>query len=101
MVGGDEEVFERAKPILGILGKYWFHLGPAGNGSVVKLISNLISGLNNLVAAEDSPLESPPVSPGKRCSAVFYHTDAKSYQMTDYMEPRLRRGTSSRGSAWT
>src|SRR5262245_47573233 len=92
MVGGDEEVFERAKPILGILGKHWFHLGPAGNGSVVKLISNLISGLNNLVAAEGFALGVAAGIPWEKMLEVFYHTDAKSYQMTDYMEPRLRRG---------
>jgi len=35
MVGGDREAFERARPILDILGSYSLFLGPAGTGSKV------------------------------------------------------------------
>ena len=56
------------------------------------LISNLISGLNNLVAAEGFALGVAAGISWEKMLEVFYHTDAKSYQMTDYTEPRLRRG---------
>src|SRR5450432_1103184 len=52
MAGGEAAAFEAALPLMTILGKYPLHLGPAGTGATVKLISNYISGLHNLVAAE-------------------------------------------------
>jgi len=92
LVGGDAEAFERAKPVLQVLGKHWFHLGPAGTGSIVKLISNLIAGLNNLVAAEGFILGAAAGIPWQTLIEVFRHTDAKSYQIMDYMLPRMTRG---------
>ena len=89
--GGAQEAFERARPILNILGSHWFLLGPAGAGSTVKLISNLMSGLNNLVAAEGFVLGAAAGIPWQKLIEVFRHTDAKSFQMTDYMEPRMIR----------
>ena len=91
MCGGEEKAFERAKPIMGILGSHWFLLGPAGAGSTVKLISNLMSGLNNLVAAEGFVLGAAAGIPWQKLIEVFHHTDAKSFHMTDYMEPRMIR----------
>jgi 3-hydroxyisobutyrate dehydrogenase-like beta-hydroxyacid dehydrogenase len=91
MVGGERHAFERAIPTLSLLGKHWFYLGPAGCGAIVKLISNLISGVNNLVAAEGFVLGAAAGIPWETLVEVFKHTDAKSYQMTDYMEPRMKR----------
>jgi 3-hydroxyisobutyrate dehydrogenase-like beta-hydroxyacid dehydrogenase len=42
MVGGTEEAFERARPVLSCIGKDLFHLGPSGSGNVVKLIVQMI-----------------------------------------------------------
>src|SRR5262249_49110480 len=35
MVGGPEQTLKRVEPLLGILGKRWFHLGPYGAGQTV------------------------------------------------------------------
>jgi 3-hydroxyisobutyrate dehydrogenase-like beta-hydroxyacid dehydrogenase len=92
MVGGDEHVFDKATPIFDALGKFWFHLGPAGSGSVVKLISNLCSGIQLLVAAEAFALGAACGFSAERLIEVFERTDARSYIMTDYVVPRLKRG---------
>jgi 2-hydroxy-3-oxopropionate reductase len=42
MVGGTEAAFQRALPILQVLGKRITHLGPAGSGQVTKLANQLI-----------------------------------------------------------
>lgn len=42
-VGGQEAVFERVKPILGVLGNKLLYIGAIGAGSVAKLVHNLIS----------------------------------------------------------
>jgi 3-hydroxyisobutyrate dehydrogenase-like beta-hydroxyacid dehydrogenase len=38
MVGGSAEVLERARPVISCFAKEIFHLGPAGAGSVMKLV---------------------------------------------------------------
>ena len=90
MVGGDAEAFERARPVLDAMGRFSFHLGPAGAGSTVKLISNHIAGLNNLVVAEAFALGAAAGFSPETLLTVFEHTDAKSYMMHEYCAPRIR-----------
>jgi 3-hydroxyisobutyrate dehydrogenase len=42
MVGGTATAFERARPILGVLGTNIYHCGPMGSGAVAKLSNNWI-----------------------------------------------------------
>ena len=92
MIGGDAEAVKRARPVLETLGSHFFHLGPAGSGTEVKLISNLCSGIYALVAAEAFALGQACGFSPERLTEVFRHTDAKSFFMTDYLVPRLERG---------
>ena len=89
IVGGDKEVFEAAKPILNILGSYALFLGPAGTGNTVKLISNLIAGLNMAVMAEGFVLGAAAGISYEKLLEVFKHTDAKSYTMFEEFAPHL------------
>jgi 3-hydroxyisobutyrate dehydrogenase-like beta-hydroxyacid dehydrogenase len=41
MVGGDEEVFERVRPVLEAIGPKVFHVGPNGAAVTIKIASNL------------------------------------------------------------
>ena len=41
MVGGDEDAFERVKPILEAIGPKVFHLGPSGSAVTIKIAINL------------------------------------------------------------
>ena len=95
------EAFERAKPTLAILGKRWFYLGPSGTGSTVKLISNLMAGLHNLVASEAFVLGAAAGIQPETLLEVFDGTDAKSFWLTDYFAPRIRRHDFDPGSAST
>ncbi len=45
MVGGAPEDVERVRPLLEVMGKAVFHLGPVGSGHVMKSINNLISAV--------------------------------------------------------
>jgi 3-hydroxyisobutyrate dehydrogenase-like beta-hydroxyacid dehydrogenase len=89
MIGGDPEVFARAKPILRAIGKHYVFLGGPGSGTTVKLISNLCSGVYLLVAAEAFSLGAAYGFTVQQLIEVFQLTDAKSYIMTDYLVPRL------------
>jgi len=45
MVGGDEAAFERARPILEVMGATIVHCGPAGAGQVVKVCNQVVVGV--------------------------------------------------------
>jgi 3-hydroxyisobutyrate dehydrogenase-like beta-hydroxyacid dehydrogenase len=52
MVGGDADALKSVEPILSVLGKRWFHLGPNGAGQTIKLAMNLILALQVDALAE-------------------------------------------------
>lgn len=52
MVGGSKAAFERAKPLLGLIGKNVIHVGGHGAGQVAKLCNNLVAGVTMVAAAE-------------------------------------------------
>jgi 3-hydroxyisobutyrate dehydrogenase-like beta-hydroxyacid dehydrogenase len=92
MCGGEAGDFRRAQTILKLIGKKWHHLGPAGSGSTVKLISNHLAGLYNLCVSEAFVLGAAAGFDAKTLLKVFQDTDAKCFWMTDYFAPRLLRG---------
>ncbi|HVY82734.1 MAG TPA: NAD(P)-dependent oxidoreductase [Steroidobacteraceae bacterium] len=52
MVGGDAESVARVTPLLRVLGRQMFHLGPVGSGHAMKSINNLITSITFLATAE-------------------------------------------------
>jgi 3-hydroxyisobutyrate dehydrogenase-like beta-hydroxyacid dehydrogenase len=52
MVGGDEDAFERAKPILEAIGAKVFHVGPNGSAATVKIAINLSLAVQMLAFSE-------------------------------------------------
>jgi 3-hydroxyisobutyrate dehydrogenase-like beta-hydroxyacid dehydrogenase len=52
IVGGDEEVIDKQRPLLSSIGALVVHTGPHGSASVGKLINNMLGLCNAAVAAE-------------------------------------------------
>ncbi len=52
IVGGDRGAFEEVKDVLAVLGSTIHYAGPSGSGNIVKLVNNVMSMGNVLVAAE-------------------------------------------------
>jgi 3-hydroxyisobutyrate dehydrogenase len=52
MVGGSEEAFGRAEPILGAMGKAVIHAGDAGNGQAAKICNNMLLGIHMIGTCE-------------------------------------------------
>lgn len=52
MVGGDNEAFAASRGILAALAPEVFHCGPAGAGARMKLVTNVVLGLNRAALAE-------------------------------------------------
>lgn len=52
MVGGPAETVNRVKEILEVLGQKIYHVGPVGSGDAVKVVNNLLLGINMAAVAE-------------------------------------------------
>ena len=52
IVGGDRQAFEACADLWHVLGQKVFHVGPCGSAAKMKLISNLVLGLNRAALAE-------------------------------------------------
>jgi 3-hydroxyisobutyrate dehydrogenase-like beta-hydroxyacid dehydrogenase len=52
MCGGEAEDFERARPLLEIMGELVVHVGPLGQGEMVKLINNAVAAANAVTLAQ-------------------------------------------------
>ena len=52
LIGGEADVIERSWPVLDALGSTFHHVGPLGCGLIVKLVNNVMSVCNVVVAAE-------------------------------------------------
>ncbi|GHO42663.1 NAD(P)-dependent oxidoreductase [Ktedonospora formicarum] len=54
MVGGEQNIFERARPVLAAMGKEEniFYVGPSGAGEVVKIVNNMLVGTISASIAE-------------------------------------------------
>lgn len=52
MVGGKEDAFARAQPILAAMGKAVIHAGPPGNGQAAKICNNMMLGIQMISVCE-------------------------------------------------
>src|SRR5271156_2531966 len=50
--GGDANVFDACKPIFSAVAKQYFHMGPSGSGTAMKLVVNALLGVNMQAIAE-------------------------------------------------
>ena len=52
MCGGEKSTFDKARPILEVMGKNIVHCGGPGQGQVVKICNNMIAGIITLATSE-------------------------------------------------
>lgn len=50
--GGDARVFDSCQPIFSAVAKQYFHMGPSGSGTTMKLVVNTLLGVNMQAIAE-------------------------------------------------
>ena len=58
-VGGDEQIFNRHKPVLDAMGDHAAYIGPIGAGSIAKLVHNCTSAVMGVALAEVFTMGSP------------------------------------------
>ena len=89
LVGGDKSAFENIRELLDLLGRRFHHLGPSGSGSVMKLISNHLSGIQTLAIAEALSLAEACGFSAKQTIDVCSDTVAHSYVLDSIVAARL------------
>ena len=52
LAGGSAAAFDQCQDLFRLFARRWFHLGPCGSGSQMKLVSNLVLGVNRAALAE-------------------------------------------------
>ncbi len=91
MVGGEADIFERARPVFEAMGKTIVLVGPSGSGQVVKLCNQVAGGLNLLAMSEAITLaRRSGVDPAKMLEVVS--SGAAGSWMLSNLGPRAVRG---------
>lgn len=99
MVGGPVEVFERAKPILGVLGKNIVHVGGSGAGQVVKLVNQMLISIIMVANAEALSLGVRAGVPLETLLSVIATSSGANYLMQNWLPTTLFAGEMDKGFA--
>ena len=84
MVGGSDEAFERAKPILEPMAKAVIHAGDAGAGQAAKICNNMILGATMAVTCEAFVLAQKLGLDPKVFFDISSQASGQSWSMTSY-----------------
>ncbi|MEN6542912.1 3-hydroxyisobutyrate dehydrogenase [Parvibaculum sp.] len=84
MVGGKEEAFARAKPIIEKMGKNIFHAGAAGNGQVAKVCNNMILGISMIAVSEAFALGEKLGLDAQKLFDISSTASGQCWSMTSY-----------------
>jgi 2-hydroxy-3-oxopropionate reductase len=91
MVGGEADTLKAVEPILGVMGKRWFHLGGNGAGQTIKLAMNLILALQVDALAEALALVTRAGLAGEKLVEVLQSSMGRS-GLLDIKAPNLLKG---------
>jgi 3-hydroxyisobutyrate dehydrogenase-like beta-hydroxyacid dehydrogenase len=91
MIGGDADTLREAEPVLGVMGKKWFHLGPNGAGQTVKLAMNALLALQVGAMAEALALVTKAGLKGEQLIEVMQSSMARS-GVLDIKSPLMVKG---------
>lgn len=91
LVGGDEADMARGAPVLDALGASRHHTGPVGTAKVVKLVNNVMTMGNVLVAAEAFALGTAAGVDATRLFDVLSQSGGRSHHFLKRFPNALRR----------
>jgi 3-hydroxyisobutyrate dehydrogenase len=84
MVGGSDEAFARAKPILDVMGKTIVHAGGAGNGQAAKICNNMILGVSMIAVSEAFVLAEKLGLDAQKLFDISSKSSGQCWSMTNY-----------------
>ena len=91
MIGGDAATLKDVEPVLGVMGKKLFHLGPNGAGQTIKLAMNAILALEVGALAEAIGLVTKAGLAGERLLEVLQASMGRS-GLLDLKAPLMLKG---------
>jgi 3-hydroxyisobutyrate dehydrogenase-like beta-hydroxyacid dehydrogenase len=91
MIGGDAATVKEAEPIIGVMGKKWFALGPNGAGQTVKVAMNALLALQVDAMAEALALVTKAGLKGEQLIEVMQSSMARS-GLLDLKSPLMVKG---------
>jgi 3-hydroxyisobutyrate dehydrogenase len=89
MVGGASADVARARPVLDVLGRAVFHVGPLGSGHIMKCINNTITAMTLLATAEGLVLGTRAGLDPAAINAVLNESTGGSWITRNHIEPRV------------
>ena len=84
MVGGEQDAFEKARPVLEAMGKNIFHAGAAGNGQVAKIANNMLLGITMIATCEAFNLAEKLGLDAQTFFDISSTASGQSWSMTSY-----------------
>lgn len=90
MVGGDSEAYEECLPVFRAMGRTITHVGGSGMGQTVKLVNQILVGMNMLGVAEALMFASRSGVDLGKCLAAISGGAAGSWQLTNNGAKLLR-----------
>lgn len=84
MVGGKEDNFKKAEPILKHLGKKVIHAGPPGRGQAAKICNNLLLGISMIGVSEAFNLADRLGLDPKKFFEISSNSSGQCWSMTSY-----------------
>lgn len=84
MVGGQEQAFELAKPILSAMGKKIIHTGTAGSGQAAKICNNMILGISMIAVSEAFVLAEQLGLSANKLFEVVSNSSGQCWAMSQY-----------------
>ena len=84
MVGGPDDAFAKAKPILEAMGKTIVHAGGAGNGQAAKICNNMILGISMIGVSEAFVLAEKLGLDAQKLFDISSKSSGQCWSMTSY-----------------
>ncbi len=84
MVGGSEEYFQRAEPLLKSMGKKIIYAGDAGSGQAAKICNNLLLGISMIGVSEAFTLADKLGLDVKKFFEISSNASGQCWSMTSY-----------------
>lgn len=84
MVGGDDAAFERATPLLDIMGATIVHAGGSGSGQAAKICNNMVLGISMIAVSEAFALADKLGLDRQKLFDISSKSSGQCWAMTNY-----------------
>lgn len=84
IVGGEKKSFERASPVLSVMGQNLLYAGPQGSGIGVKICNNMSLGISMIAAAETLMMAKRLGLDLKRTYEIITHASGQNWALNNY-----------------